>query len=587
MVWNEDYRKWQELKQLLMGGTGGSKIVVTTRSNQVAKITGTIPPHRLEALPYDKSFSLFLQSAFKRGEEKQHPNLVKIGEEIVKKSKGVPLVVKALGSLLFTKTSEHDWKLVKDSEMWELMENENEIFSILKLSYDQMPPYLKQCFAYCSLYPKDYDFSEFELLQFWMAHGLLESSNKTEYSDVIGRQYLNGLLSRSLFQEYDDGLIYNTFKMHDLLHDLASSVAKNECCIVKSFDQNIGQGIRHVCLVNSESPGENASKFFNKLGQVRTLRFPDMGNGPINKSLIETCLKRLQHLRVLDLSWSNLQVLPKRIGNLKHLRYLNLTGNSNIKKLPNSICKLQNLQSLFLVGCDQIEELPKDMSYMISLRFLTLTTKQRVLHGFERLKSLQHLVIVDCGNLEYLFEGVQKLTSLHTLVIGGCKNLVSLPHGLKYLTSLQSLIIGDCEKLDLSTTQGFKETGDNDNQDNLVDNGLCLQKLGIGYLPKLEALPQWLLRGSTNTLKYLSIEGCENLTTSPEWHSVTSLENLEIIACPKVSTLPQKMQCLKQVKIQDCHVLSERCKQESGVDWPKIAHASRIYLDGTKISLKE
>ncbi|MFQ6623779.1 hypothetical protein Gotur_004165, partial [Gossypium turneri] len=86
-VWNEDNRKWMELKQLFAGGAVGSKIVVTTRSNQVAKIS--------------------------KGEEKQHPNLEEIGEEIVKKCKGVPLILKTLGSLLFSKTSEQEWKVFK------------------------------------------------------------------------------------------------------------------------------------------------------------------------------------------------------------------------------------------------------------------------------------------------------------------------------------------------------------------------------------------------------------------------------------------------------------------------------------------
>ncbi|XVF30501.1 hypothetical protein REPUB_Repub16aG0063500 [Reevesia pubescens] len=581
-VWNDDNGKWKELKQLLVGGAKGSKIVVTTRSNQVAKISGTITPHNLEGLPYDKSLSLFLKFAFKKGEEKQHPNLVKIGEEIVKKCGGVPLVVKTLGSSLFSKTLELDWKRVKDSETWELVEKENEVFSVLKLSYDQVSPHLKQCFAYCSLYQKDYDFYEFELIQFWMAHGLLEPFNKNEYPEDIGRQYLNDLLSRSLFQDFDDQLVIKKFKMHDLLHDLASGVAKNECCIINSFGQNVDhQGIRHLCIINPDSSEGNASKFFNKLGQVRTLRFPDMEDGPRNKSFIETCLKRSQHLRVLDLTGSTLEALPKTIGNLKHLRYLNLNGNHNIKKLPNSICKLQNLQSLFLAGCDQIEELPKDMRYMISLRFLTLSTKQRVLPALlQHLKSLQFLAFYYCENLEYLFEGIQKLTSLQTLIIGHCKNLISLPHGLKYLTALRFLVIRDCQKIDLNMTLGFKENEDD-------DNGLCLQTLAMGKLPQLEALPQWLLRGSANNLKRLRIDYCQNLTTLPEWHNFTSLEKLEIMDCPKLSSLPQKMQGLKELKIEDCPDLSERCKRETGEDWPIIAHASRIFLDGNKISTEE
>ena len=49
-VWNEDQKKWIELKNLLAMGAEGSKIIVTTRSNKVATITGTIPQYDLENL---------------------------------------------------------------------------------------------------------------------------------------------------------------------------------------------------------------------------------------------------------------------------------------------------------------------------------------------------------------------------------------------------------------------------------------------------------------------------------------------------------------------------------------------------------
>ncbi|KAK8594050.1 hypothetical protein V6N11_001698 [Hibiscus sabdariffa] len=559
-VWNEDNKKWHDLKQLLVGGAAGSKIVVTTRSNQVAKMTGTISPHQLRALPYDKSLSLFLKFAFKKGEEKRHPNLVETGEEIVRKCKGVPLLLRTLGSLLFSKTSEHEWKLVKDSEMWELMERDNDTVYVLKLSYDQLSPRLKRCFAYCSLFPKDYEFTEFGLVSFWMAHGLLESSNENENPFDIGRQNLNELLSRSLFHDYNVAFLYDTFKMHDLLHDLALLIAKNECCMVNSFEQNIAPGIRHVYLLNSDSSKGSASEFLKKLGHARTLRFPYMGNGPTQKSFLETCLRRFQHLRMLDVF------------------------GSTFEKIPNSICKLPNLQSLGFAGCDQIEKLPKDMRYMTSLRCLSLTTKQRDLngHGLEHLKSLQFLIIWGCENLEHLFEGIHKLTFLHTLGVANCRNLVSLPHGLNRLTALKTLVIGICGKLDLSTTHGSQEKEDDDD-----NQGFNLQSLETTDLPKLEALPHWLLRRSANSLRNVTIKHCENLTASSEWHNLTSLEKVEIAGCPRLSSLPKTMQRLKQLHIGGCPILSERCRQEIGVDWPKIAHASLIVLDGHKISVED
>ena len=42
--------------------------------------------------------------------------------------------------------------------------------------------------------------------------------------------------------------------------------------------------------------------------------------------------------------------MPCSIGELKHLRYLDLYKN-NIEMLPNSITKLLNLQTLILKNC--------------------------------------------------------------------------------------------------------------------------------------------------------------------------------------------------------------------------------------------
>ncbi|GMJ02312.1 hypothetical protein like AT3G14470 [Hibiscus trionum] len=128
-VWNEDKKKWSELKDLLSGGFEGSKIIVTTRSRKTATIVSTIPQHDLEHLSYENSLSLFLKLAFKEGEEKQHRNLIRIGEEIVPKCKGVALAVKTLGSLLCSTRVERDWEAVRDNEIWklELLESVGEV----------------------------------------------------------------------------------------------------------------------------------------------------------------------------------------------------------------------------------------------------------------------------------------------------------------------------------------------------------------------------------------------------------------------------------------------------------------------------
>ncbi|KAI4317365.1 hypothetical protein L6164_025238 [Bauhinia variegata] len=103
-VWNEDRKKWIELKDALLGdrmGQNDSKIIVTTRSEEVSSVMGTTHQHKLKDLSKDESWKLFVRWAF-QGEEEQQPRLKQIVKKIVKKCKGVPLAVVSLGSMLYS-----------------------------------------------------------------------------------------------------------------------------------------------------------------------------------------------------------------------------------------------------------------------------------------------------------------------------------------------------------------------------------------------------------------------------------------------------------------------------------------------------
>ena len=123
---------------------------------------------------------------------------------------------------------------MRDNEIWHLKQNEGDILPALRLSYTELSFHLKQCFAYCSLFPNDYEFKSSLMVQFWMAHGLLQSpNNENQELEDIGDLYIKELRSRSLFQDvYEEALFYYTFRMRDLVHDLALSIAKSECSIV-------------------------------------------------------------------------------------------------------------------------------------------------------------------------------------------------------------------------------------------------------------------------------------------------------------------------------------------------------------------
>ncbi|KAH0692769.1 hypothetical protein KY285_019866 [Solanum tuberosum] len=573
-VWSRDRSKWLELRSLLMVGECGSKVVVTTRNDYIARMMESVVTYNLKELPHEDCLSLFLKWAFRNGQERHFPNLTKIGEDIVKKCKGVPLAVKTLGSMLYEK-DEREWLKVRDNEIWQLKQEGDYILPPLRLSYNQLPYYLKQCFAYCSIFPKGQEITSSMLIQLWSAQGLIHSSNESQELEDVGVHYVKELCSRSLFEEVEAYDSFISIKMHDLLHDLAVFVAQTDCCVIKNNTDSITEKVRHVTLFSYNPSEESIPGILCEQKRIRTIFAPSEGFERYAALLVGQCISRFKYLRVLDLRHSSLETLPDSIGNMKHLRYIDFSGNNNIQMLPSNICKLPNLQTLRIVLCTKLQKLPRELGNLVSLRHLYLTTKEQNLpeKGLGSLALLQSLSIFGCENLVSLFEGIQKLTKLRTLVIGDCPRLTALPRGIVHLSALENFMIVNCEELMLSDWQDFE--------------GLKrIRSLVIGGLPHLVSLPEWL-KGDSNSLKFIRISTCPSFIAMPDWlENSTSLEKLEITGCPKFSSLPDSMSCLttlRMLKIQKCPELTRRCEKDAGEDWTKIAHIQEIHLNDITI----
>ncbi|KAF9598363.1 hypothetical protein IFM89_027251 [Coptis chinensis] len=238
-VWNEDQDQWDELASLLKAGAKGSKVIVTTRSKKDTAIMSTTASYELVGLSDEDCWGLFKQRAFGYGEEEEHLNLLAIGKQIVKKCGGVPLAAKTIGSLMRFKRKEREWLFVKESELWNICEGECGILPALRLSYNHLPTHLKPCFAYCSVFPKSYEIKKEKLIQLWIAHGFvpydISYNPRCRTVEDIGNEYFNDLLGMSFFHDLkqcEDGVLTEC-KMHDLIHDLAKSVAGTEFMILE------------------------------------------------------------------------------------------------------------------------------------------------------------------------------------------------------------------------------------------------------------------------------------------------------------------------------------------------------------------
>ncbi|XP_074287813.1 putative disease resistance protein RGA3 [Silene latifolia] len=515
-VWTESYDQWQQFEGFLKVGGKGSWIIVTTRSKISAQMIGGDRVHVLQGLSEQESWHLFERMAFQT--EERDDELVKLGKEIVKKCTNVPLAIRVVASLLHGQ-SMSKWLSFYDKGLDYLSDTNDTVTHILKLSYDQLNPSLKACFVYCAIFPKDWNISKQLLIPLWMAQGYINSEN-------LGEEYFHILLQRCFFQDKRKDKFggIKSFKMHDLLHDLAEKVAGEEICRFSFDTSNVGKRVRHLSLVSYPH-----TQHIFKNTHIRTCL---QIKARVDQLLASKSILKWTCLRSLDLSYLGAKSLPKSIGQLLHLRSLDLSYNTNLEVLPKSITKLVNLQTLNLHSC--ISFVSAGISMLTSLHTLcqfvvgvrTSSASKQCFYGLEDLKHLNKLK----GSLE-----------IQIAVLKNAKFVKEEQGGGGYLRCKEHL-----ETIVIRFRRG-EEYGSKESEQALLEEMQPHHNIKIlelnGYHGK--TIPRWPGRGDNSALfdlpnlVTLKIEDCSDLLYLP-WQigklphlktlQISKLLNMEYVA---------------------------------------------------------
>ncbi|KAG8479814.1 hypothetical protein CXB51_029315 [Gossypium anomalum] len=435
-----------------IGGAKGSRIIVTTRSFKVAKITSKCQPLVLKGLSDDDAWCLFKEIAFEqRYADSTNSAFVEIGKQILERCSGVPLVIRTIGSTLSYKETEEQWRIYRIKGLYWVKE--------------------QAC------------------------------------------------------------------KMHDLMHDLAETVAGMESSIVDSnkIASNVGKKCRHISIKPSLIPLFKGKK-------LRTLlHFPSMKAQNLSDETWDLIIANCRCLRTLELNALNLMTIPRSIYKLKHLRHLDLTNNHGLKILPKSICKIQNLLVLKLDGCFQLEELPKKI---------------------ENLVNLTHLAYRGCFGLTHMPRGIGKLTSLETLS--------------RFVVDKD----GSHDGADLSELSGLNNLREKLKIINLGFVKNAKEKFRAANLKEKQHLVSLVLKWNGGNddddksledlqphpnLKELCIRGWRGDAKFPSWLSLlTKLVDITIGGPSNFKHLPSfaKLPCLQQLKISNLTELE--CMDDNG-----------------------
>ncbi|KAK3431320.1 hypothetical protein EUGRSUZ_E03196 [Eucalyptus grandis] len=526
----KDPEQWGRLKSLLMGGARGSKILITTCNQYIADTMSTSPSYPLKALRTESSVDLLMKMACQEEEEEtRNPIKVDIGRQIVEMCDGIPLAIRMIGSVLFSKKTEEEW-LHLEREISEYPLNWIRLSLIIELSYGHLPSQLKQCFAFCSLFPGDWVIDKQNLTSLWMAEGFIQPIDNVDQDiEDIAHDYFMDLLRRNFFQDCTKDELGNVMscKMHILVHDIARMFAGSAYARISHSLQYIEGRTRHASW-NSTLDLSQAHLNILRAYPLRTIIKTSQRKTLMGGKTLHELISSFKFLHALDLHDSGIEKLPSSICELKHLRFLDLSENEGIVSLPDSVTRLETLQVLKLNMCCNLIKLPRHIRKLVNLR---------------------QLEISNCNALSYMPQGMGELSFLRTLtdfILPGDDSFPNYYGGLGELNRLNHLR----GSLRIEVNGEIKDVAPESNAANLKEKNSLVSLVLVFAGKESDEILLQQLQPSFN-LRSLEIRGYGG-TRFPSWMScMPTLVQLRLFDCAGCKSLPSlgELTSLKHLEI--------------------------------------
>ncbi|GLJ52511.1 hypothetical protein SUGI_1117660 [Cryptomeria japonica] len=587
------------------------KVVISTRNRQVA-LNSNARIYEMKNLSDEDSWRLFCVYAFPNCVENRAPLLMEEeGRKIVKQCGNLPLAIKTIAASLANTRLLSKWVL-KRRQLERVVTTSgghDPVMEILKLSYDALPAYLKACFAYLSFFPEDEEIDSEYLINLWIAEGFIPAG---EDQWDLGWDWLDQLDQLCLIQvcERGDGSYLTKYcKIHDLLHDLAIHISKeNRCALSVEEVSRHTSGATGWCRILLAKKGLHV----NPISESRPiyLRTLTLSQNEQIASIPDNLFTTIRGLRVLDLSFTDITTLPASLGKMILLKLLNLK-KTNITKVPKCVRHLKGLLFLALPLCCRslpvwiselkslqhfegwgIDPMPKGISKLASLRtlraFFNLSINEDEfmrLGDVVSMTQLQELRLIlnHDMELERMEEGIlAQLLRMRRLAIRNNIKGTELPQFPENITAMKQLEylllqrfvvprwickLTNLRELWLQECSDYSEL---ERMPNLV--GLYLNKdKSCRKLP--EAFGK---SGGFPQLRFLQITNFSSLEELPtlEEGAMVCLEQFLLFLCPKVKKVEglEQLKRLEEFSFYDSGMMSNWWKTlyEDGEYWKKI-----------------
>ncbi|KAG6534772.1 hypothetical protein ZIOFF_008675 [Zingiber officinale] len=605
---------WNAIKAAFPKESTGSRVLLTTRKMNVANVADA-PPHKLKFWNVEESWNLFCRKAFRT--TSCPPEFERFKKDIFRKSKGLPLAIVVLGGLLRGTSQASDWRKKLDYISYEFREGEDQIQSILALSYHDLPHHLKPCFLYFAAFPEDYIIAAERITHLWIAEGFIQTKDKVDQTmEDLAEAYLKDLTDRSMLQtERMDHFYVQSVRIHDLLLDLARHEAR-ELNFYRSINDrgDDPRALRRLCVTENVNDHVSLNCSTNKLRSL--VIYPNEG---FQRTLAVT-VAGAKFLRVLDLVEIPIEHLPKEIGDLILLRYLNLY-QSKLKELPSSIGNLIHLQT-FNIQFTEIQHLPDAFWKIRTLRHVFLNeentsmpnptycsediqTLSNISSGpwvcdgaLEKLRNLRRLYLrnLSSSDEDALANAVQNLSRLEMLALIG----ESLPVSLLTSSCYHHIQIMDLAGPLVRPARIHIEAENSRIFSNLIYLAIVKTRLekdeDIALLASLANLEHLLVcldafvgrvlvfpKGGFPRLQGIILA---DLSTLEQWEvgegAMPLLQHLRLWGCINMRMLPEglvRLTELKQIEIRGMEMIERRVNKDTGEDYHKIKHVPCVVIN--------
>ncbi|KAL6903502.1 hypothetical protein ACP4OV_004315 [Aristida adscensionis] len=515
-----------------------SKLILTSRYRTVCFQMGAQKSLiQMQVLNNDAAWRLFLSKLSSEAgsavESFSSHNVVRERAMAIAQScGGLPLALNVIGTAVASLVEPKEWISAADaiSANMENFDGVDEMFAQLKYSYDRLTPTQQQCFLYCTLFPEYGSISKEQLVDYWLAEGLL-------LNDCLkGDQIIQSLISACLLQTSSS--MSSKVKMHHVIRHMG-------LWLVNKTDQNFlvqaGMALDNAPPAEKWEEATRISIMSNDIKELsltpkcKNLTTLLIQNNPNLNKLSWGLFKFMPSLKVLDLSHTAITSLPE-CETLVALQYLNLS-HTHIRRLPERLWLLKELRHLDLGVTVALEDTLNNCSKLLKLRVLNLFRSHYGIHDVDNLNLDSLKALMFLGITIYAEDVLRKLNKTHPLA----KSTYRL--NLKYCGEMHSIKISDLNQLvhleelyvescyDLNTVVADTELTTS-----------CLQFLTLSVLPSLV-----------------------NVIVAEMPHHFRYIRKLVISKCPKLLNITWvlKLEMLERLVISDCDEMLKIVEESS------------------------